>query len=213
MRDKNRCRIVKRLIQSLPKGGCEETLRQIGDHLSGCEACRRVHAEVQKMDEVLIPSATRFEEAARRSESGKSRILSDIAESRQAEGIGRPRLAWVGLAAGILAAASVAMVYWLRGEEEQPQKHSLLSVPRVTRAVAAAARPEALENLVAYGAHLRRPPSFELPYTPPTIPPRALFPQLRVESALQSEEIVRMIVQPRTISVQSQAFPTRREEK
>lgn len=212
MRDKNRCRIVRRLIQMMPKGGCEETLRRISRHLSECEACRSVHAEVQKMDEVLIPSTTRFDEAARRIESGKCRILADIAESRQAKRIGRPRLTWAGAAIAILALAGGAAVYFLTGGKEQPAERLLSFPPRVTHAMAVAARSEALHGLAETMS--RHPaPSFELPYTPPTFAPEALFPQLRVESTLQSEEIVRIIVQPKTISVQPEDIPTRREEK
>lgn len=212
MRDKKRCRIVRKLIQMMPKGGCEETLRQIADHLSECEACRRVHAEVQNMDEVLIPSTIRFDEAARRSESGKDRILTDITESRQAKPIGRPRLAWASAGIAILAMAGGAALYFLTVGKEQPAERLLSFPPQVTHAMAVAARSEALHGL-AETMSRHQAPSFELPYTPLTLAPEALFPQLRVESTQQSEQIVRMIVQPKTMSVQPETFPTRREEK
>jgi hypothetical protein len=212
MREKKGCRIVQRLIQTMPKGGCEDTIRQVSRHLSGCEECRKVHAEVQKMDEALVGSPTRFEEAARRSESGKIRMLSEIAESRPAKGIGRARLAWAGAGIAILALAGGAALYLFTGRKEQPSQHLLSFPPRVTHAMAVAARSEALQGLAETMCR-HQAPSFELPYTPPTFASEALFPQLRAESTLQSEEIVRMIVQPRTISVHPEPFPVRREEK
>jgi anti-sigma factor RsiW len=190
------CRRIRKLILRMPEGKEEEVLGMISQHLSECEACRRLLAVSRKLDRALIGEKLSLDEIARHSRARKDRVLAEIAPQPKSRAW-RFRAACAGAGALLLAIAAGSVLYFLRGENGEPPRPAPFSSPRVTQAMAAAASSEALHEL-AEAVRRHEAPSFELPYTPPAPARESFVPRLLQQSTLQSEETLGMIVESRT---------------
>jgi len=193
---RKQCRNVRKLILSTPEGKEEDVLGTISQHLSQCEACRKLHQLSLKLDQALVGETLFLDEIARNSRMSKSRVLAEIA-SQPKRRAWRLRAAWAGAAVLLLAIAGASALYFLRGENGQPRQRLQFSAPRVTRAMAAAASSQTLRELTEVTCR-HEAPSFELPYTPPPLRSESLFPRLLQECTLESEETLSVIVQSKT---------------
>jgi predicted anti-sigma-YlaC factor YlaD len=155
MSEKNRCREVRRLLQRMPKGGCEKTFRLVSDHLSECEACRSLHADLQEMDELLIESKAWFDKVAHESRISRSRIRTQWAALARRRAW-RLRAVWAGATALLLVVAgAVALLLNGRGTRSPGD----LGTPAPCRVTPSATLEELAEVLCRYQV-----PFSELPY-------------------------------------------------
>lgn len=195
MHTKMRCEQVKKLLETMPKGGCEQTLRLVSDHLSRCEACRSLHAGWHKMEEVLTGSKLWLDEVARRSSISKSRIFAERATLAK-----RPpwrlRPVWAG-AAALLLVIGVAAVFFLfdKGGHAPPTvRPPVTRIPAVTQAMAAESSSRTLLG-VAEVLRRREAPSLGVPYTPRSLPRESFVPRFLRRCALESDARLGGIVQ------------------
>lgn len=192
------CREVRKLIQKMPKGGCEETLRLVSEHLSECEGCRSFHAGLQKMEKLLSGRKLRLDELARQSPISKSRILEGIAPA-PARRARRLRPVWAGAAAILLVAIAGAAALLLRDKGTEPKVAVVFDTPTppITRAMASAASDRTLMKLAELAERYEAPPP-KLLSGPPASPRRPAVPRLLEKCSLQSEKTLRAIAQSRT---------------
>ncbi len=192
------CEKVRKLLQRMPKGGDEKTLRLVSEHLSGCEACRGFHADLQKMEELLNGSRLRLDELARHSPISKSRVLEGIAPlpTRRAW---RLRPMWAGAAAILLVVIAVAAALLLRERGSKPKVVIVhdSSKPAITRAMASAASTRTLMKLAEVAQRYEAPPP-KLLSGPPASPGGPAVPRLLEKCLLESEKTLRAIAQSRT---------------
>lgn len=181
---------------TMPEGKEEEVLAMISQHLSECEACRKLEEVSRKLERALVGEKLLLDEIALHRRMCKSRFLADIAPQpkRRAR---RLRAAWAGGVVLVLAIAGASALYFLRGGNGQPRGRLLFSAPRVTRAMAAAASSQTLHDL-AEVVQRHQAPSFELPYTPPALKREPIFPRFLQQCTLESDDTLRTIVQPKT---------------
>jgi len=198
MAKKMRCREVRKLIQKMPKGGCEETLRLVSEHLSECEGCRGFHADLQKMEELLSKRKLRLTEIARHSPIRKSRIMAGIA-SLPKRRAWRLRPVWAGAAAILLVAIAGAAALLLREKGTEPKVTFVPDTPTppITRAMAAAASSRTLMKLAEAAQRYEAPPP-KLLSGPPASPGGPAVPRLLEKCLLESEKTLRAIAQSRT---------------
>lgn len=196
MYTKKECGNVRKLILTMPEGKEEEVLGVISNHLSECEACRKLLEVSRKLDGALVGEKLLLDEMARHSRMRKSRALAEIAPQPKKRAW-RLRAAWAGAAALLLAIAVGSAVYFLRGGNGPPRGRPQFSAPRVTQAMAAAASSEALHEL-AEAVRRHEAPSFDLPYTPRASAPESFVPRLLQQCTRQSEETLSMIIQSKT---------------
>ena len=208
MRGKNRCRRISKLLQTMPKGGCEETLRSVSDHLSECEACRRLHADLEEMDEVLNEGKAWFEEVARETCISRSRIITQLAPSAR-RGAWHLRAVWAGAAAILLVVAGAAVLLRFdRGGHAPLTVHPPATrTPTVTRAMAAASSARTLLG-VAEILTRREAPALELPPAPRSLAGESFTPPFLRQCAIESDARLGGIVQSRIdLSTASAASP------
>jgi len=193
---KRRCRNVGKLILTVPEGKEEEVFRMISQHLSQCEACRKLHELSRKLDRALVGEKFLLDEIVRHSRMRKSRVLAEIAPQpkRRAWGF---HPAWAGAAVLLLAIAGASALYFLRGENGQPRRHIPFPPSGVTQAIAVAASSQTVRELAEVACRHQAPP-FELPYTPPSSEPESFVPRLLQQCTLQSEETLSMMVESKT---------------
>ncbi len=197
MSEKNLCREVSKLLQTMPKGGCEKTLRIVSDHLSKCGECKRLLADLQEMDELLLESKAWFNEAARQTCISRSRIITQMAPLAKRRAW-RLRAVWAGAAAILLTIAGAAVLFLFdKGGHAPP-----IARPPVTRAPAVTqttAAEHASRTLLRVAAVLRRreAPSPGLPRAPGSVGRASFFPRLLQESTLGSDETLGRILMSR----------------
>lgn len=182
-----RCREVEKLIQSMPKGGDEDTLRRVSDHLNECRACRELLAVFQKAEEVFAARKLLLDDIAERDPISRGRLLVGI-EQQPAPRAWRPRLAWAGAAAAVALLLAVSAVHFFSGNGEHPPapiSPRAFSTP-VTRAMAEEAASSVLEKLAEVEFRYEAPPA-RLLAGPPKVPwefPRSrLYEQCSLASA------------------------------
>jgi predicted anti-sigma-YlaC factor YlaD len=182
-----RCREVEKLIQDMPKGGCEETLRLISDHLTECQACRDLLAVSQKAEEVFAARKVVLDEIAERDPVSRDPLLSGI-EQQLARRAWRPRVAWAGAAAAVSLLLAVAAIFYFGGNGQRPPAPTSPRTPStpVTRAMAEKAASSVLEKLAEVEVRYEAPPP-RLLAGPPEVPwqfPRSrLYEQCSLASA------------------------------
>ncbi len=198
MAKKMRCREVRKLIQKMPKGGCEETLRLVSEHLSECEGCRGFHADLQKMEELLSKRKLRLGEIARHSPISKSRIMEGIAPVA-ARRAWRLRPVWAGAMVILLVVIAGAAALLLREKGTEPKVAVVFDrpTPPITRAMASAASDRTLRNLAEVAQRYEAPPP-KLLSGPPASPRGPAVPRLLEKCLLESEKTLRAIAQSRT---------------
>ena len=187
MTTKMQCPEVEKLIQSMPKGGDEDTLGRVSDHLNECQACRDLLAVSQKAEEVFAARKVVLDEIAERDPISRDRLVSGI-EQQPARRAWRPRLAWAGAAAAISLLLAVAAIFYLGGNGEHPPapiSPRASHIP-VTRAMAEKAASSVLEKLAEVEFRYEAPPP-RLLAGPPEVPweyPRSrLYEQCSLASA------------------------------
>ena len=197
---KMRCQEVKKLLETMPKGGCEQTLHRVSDHLSECEACREICASWQKMEEVLIGSKLWLDKIALPTPMSETPILAQTVPqpSRQ---LLRLRPALAGAVVLLLAIASASALF-LRGRDTKGRDGP--GIPMTPKEMAAATSSQTLRELAEV---LRRheTPSLELPYGPAAFTYEPFVPATLRQYTLEPEDTLR------TIAV-SKLNLTRREE-
>jgi len=188
MAEKMRCREVRKLIQTMPKGGCEETMGLISGHLAKCGVCRELLAVSQRVEETFAARKVVLDEIAERHPISEDSILAGI-EQPSARRAWRPRIAWAGAAAIVaLLFAVAAFHYYLGGNGDRaPVPVSpRISSPPVTRTMAEAAASSILEKLAEVELRYEAPPP-RLLSGPPEVfwePPRSrLLEKCRLASA------------------------------
>ena len=198
MSEKMRCREAKKLIQSMPKGGCEETLRLVSEHLSECDACRSLHAGLRKMEQALTGRKDRLDEIAGRSPISKSRILAALGPL-PAKRTWRLRPAWAGAAVLLLVviAGAIALFRPKRGAETEVAATYDTPAPPITRAMAVAASSRTLRRLAEVAQRYEAPPP-KLLSGPPASPRGPAVPRLLEKCLLESEKTLRAIAQSKT---------------
>ena len=197
MTEKDRCRKVSRLLQTMPKGGCEETLRMVSDHLSECEVCKSLRADLQEMDEALIASEAWFDEVARESRISRSRIITQMAPLARRRAW-RLRALWAGAAAILLviAGAAVFLLFDKGGHVPTAVRPRVTQAPLVTRAMAAASSSRTLLR-VADVVSRREAPSLGLLSMSQQPRRESFFPPFLRQCAIESDARVGGIVQSR----------------
>lgn len=209
MRGKNHCRKISKLLQTMPKGGCEETLCMVSDHLAKCEACGSLHADLQEMDELLIESRVWFDEVAREDRTSKSRIVTQSAPEAKRQAW-RLRAVWAGAAAILLVIAGAAGLFLFdKGGRVPPTVHPpVAQAPLVTRAMAAASSSRTLLGVAEVVLRRREAPSLELPPAPRLLARESFTPPFLRQCAIESDAIFGGIVQSRIdLSTASAASP------
>jgi hypothetical protein len=209
MRGKNRCRKMSKLLQTMPKGGCEETLRIVSDHLTECEECRRLHADLEEMDKVLNESEAWFEKVARETCISRSRIITQLSPSARRRAW-RLRAVWVGAAAILLViAGSAVLLRSDRGGLAPLTVHPPgTRMPTVTRAMAAASSSRTLLGVAEVLLRRREAPSLELPPAPRSLARESFTPPFLRQCAIESDARLGGIVQSRIdLSTASAASP------
>ena len=182
-----RCREVEKLIQSMPRGGCDETLRLISDHLTECQACRDLLAVSQKAEEVFAARRVVLDEIAERDPVSRDRLLTGV-EQQPPRRFWRPRLAWAGAAAAVSLLLAVAAIFYLGGDGKHPPAPISPRSPStpVTRAVAEEAASSILEKLAEVQQRYEAPPPKPLagpPEVPWEFPRSRLYEQCSLASA------------------------------
>jgi hypothetical protein len=118
---KMRCQEVRKLIQTMPKGGCEQTFRQVSEHLSECEECRKLRADFRKIEEGLMARKLRLDHIASRTRISKGRVFTEIAKTPQTKRAWFLRPAWAGAVAFVLIAAGTLAEVLCRHEAPSPE--------------------------------------------------------------------------------------------
>jgi hypothetical protein len=191
---KMRCKHVRKLLQSMPKGGCQETLRQVSGHLSECESCRKWHAGVRRVEKLLEGRKARLDEIARHSRMSTAGILAGV-PAPPAKRAWRFRPAWAGAVVLLLLAAG-AVAFFLTGRGSKPKAtvtHDT-PTPRITQATAAAASSRTLRDLAEVAQRYEAPPP-KVFHAPPPFPREPYVPRLLEECRLKSTETLRAIAQ------------------
>jgi hypothetical protein len=145
MSKKKHCREVKKLIRAMPECTPEQIGRSVSEHLSECEACKNLHAALQKVEAGLIGSKLQVDEMAHQSWIGKRQALIEMAPrgkrspwrapkavanrprtetARSERGLsaqrpGRRRLAWAMGAVGLclfVSSCLLSVVLWKKVE-------------------------------------------------------------------------------------------------
>jgi len=193
-----RCRKVRKLIEAMPKEVGEERQRLVSDHLSECEACRRLHAGLQKVDEVLAGSKVWLDEVACVSRMSKSRIRARMV-SREETRRWRLRPLWAGAAAILIVVIAGFSVLFLfpRGGDKETRNDIELSAPGVTQAKMAEASSQTLDGF-AEAVSRYEAPSLDLSYKRPVLPRDSYVPRVLQESRLQSGNTLRTIAESST---------------
>jgi hypothetical protein len=208
MSGKNRCRKVSRLLQMMPKRGCEETLRMVFDHLSQCEACKGLHADLQEMDDLLIESKAWLDKLAHQSHISRSQIITQMGllARRRAR---RLRAVWAGAAAFLLVIAGAALFFPFDKGGHAPLRAPAAATrtPAVTRAMAAASSSRTLLG-VAEVLRRREAPSLELAPAPRLLVRKSLAPPFLRQCAFESDARLGRVVQSE-IDLSTPSVPAR----
>ncbi len=193
-----RCREVEKLIQSMPRGGDEETIRRISDHLNKCSACRELLAVFQKAEEVFAARKVILDKIAGRVPISRDDILSGV-EHEPAQPVWRPRLAWAGAAATVALLVAVAAMYFhgRNGEHPPTPVAPLACSTPVTRAIAEEAASSVLEKLAEVEVRYEAPPPKPLA-GPPEVPWQFPRSRLREQCSLASARTLARIAESQT---------------
>ncbi len=193
-----RCREVEKLIQSMPRGGDEETLRRISQHLSTCAACRELLAVSQKAEEVFATRRLFLDGIAKQDPISRDHVLSGIEEQPTGR-VWRPRIAWAGAAAAVALLAAVAAIHFFgRNGEHPPAPVSPLSFSApVTRAMAEEAASSVLERLAEVEVRYEAPPPKPLA-GPPEVPWEFPRSRLHEQCSLASARTLARIAESQT---------------
>ncbi len=193
-----RCKEVRRILQSMTKGDCEETFRRVSEHLSQCEGCRNLKADIQKIERRLIARKFQLDGIASRVPMDRGQLLARVAATPLTQ---RPRFlraAWAGAAAFALFLA-VAAAFLLSGRDGKTRH---LGTPMPTRVTTGAAPSETLNELAKVLCR-HEAPSPDVPYTPEAFGYEPFYPSIR--QYLEPEDTLRTVAQT-TINL------TRRDE-
>ncbi len=208
MNKRNRCRKVRKLITALPECKREQTLRLISEHLSECEACKSVHARLEKMEAILLRSKFQVNELARQSRMSQSRVIAQMAPLAKGRAR-RLRAVWAGAAALLLAIAGAALFFpFDRGDHVAPTvRPPVTRTPAVTLALAAESSSHTLRG-VAEVLRRREAPSLGLPHVRPSLAPESFTPPFLRQCAIESDARLGGIVQSR-IDLSTASAPPR----
>ena len=183
------CREVRRLIQSMPKGDCEESLSQVAAHLSECEECRRLFANFQRIEQGLEARKLQLESIASRVEISRSRIWTEIAKIPHARRAWFLRPAWAGAVAFLLLLAGAATLLLNERGIRSPGDPGARTTPRVMTEAAPSATLEQLAQV------LRRheAPSSGLPYALDAFEHEPFYPG--IQQYLEPEDTLTTLAQ------------------
>ncbi len=193
-----RCREAKKLIHTMPKGGCQETLRPTSGHLANCEACRKLLGVSQKAEEILAARKIALDQLADRHPISKSQALAKLSPALVRRGWPL-RLAWAGAAGVVALLLAVAAIHYLGGDGEHPPMpvpHRASFAP-VTRAMAEAAASSILEKLAEAELRYEAPPP-RLPSGPPEVPWEPPRSRLHEQCSLASARTLARIAESQT---------------
>lgn len=193
---KMRCQEVRRLIQSMSKGGCEETFRQMAAHLSECEGCRRFFAHFQRIEQGLEARKLQLDSIAGRTEISRRRVWTEIAKIPQAKRAWFLRPAWAGTTAFVLLVAG-AVALFLNGRGIKSPGD--LGTPMTSRVMPSGILEELAEVLCRHEV-----PSPELPYAADAFTYEPLYPT-SLQQVIEPEDTLTALAQT-TLNL------TRREE-
>ncbi len=208
MKKRKHCRRIQKLIPTVSESASERTRRMISEHLSECEACRALHARLQKLESILIRSKLQVGEMARQSRTSQSRIIVERTSlARKRAWCLRPVPAGVAATLLVIAGAVVFVLFNQGGRVPPMASPPITRTPTVTRAMASESSSRTLLG-VAEILRRREAPSLGVPYAPPPIPRESFYPRLAHQSALESDTRLGEIVQSK-ISLIAPAAPRR----
>jgi hypothetical protein len=172
----------------LAADGLTETPREVSEHLSECVACRGIHADLLRMEEVLAGTRRWLDDACRDVSSPGAIPLVETVP------LTRGQVCWLRAAfAGASLLLIVAVAVLLFRSDKEPGRRALVSPePRaliVTRDIASAASSCILHNLAEVELRHEAPPP-RFPDGPRTLPPEPRLPRLLEKSLSDSERIL-----------------------
>ncbi len=184
-----KCREVRRLIQIMPKGGCEETLSQIAAHLSECEECRELHADFRRIETGLEVRKLQLDAIAIRTPLRRTRGGTEITGAPQRKRSWFLRPAWAAAATFVLVAAGVA-AFLLSGRGTKAPADA--GAPMTIRAMTEAVPSATLEQL-AEVLHRHEAPSSGLPYATDAFEHELFYPS--IQQYLEPEDTLTTLAQ------------------
>jgi len=183
-----RCRRFRKLVRKLTVDGLTETPREVSEHLSECMACRGIHADLLRIEEVLAGTRPWLDDACRDVSSPGAIPLVETAPST----CGRLRVLHAAFAgASLLLIVAVAALLF-RPNKETERRAPVSPEPRaliVTREVASAASSCILHNLAEVELRHEAPPP-RLPDRLRMLSTEPRLPRLLEKSLSDSERIL-----------------------